>query len=579
MDELRPLHPHIWKACAGSSVQIPTVNSRVYYFPEGHAHHSLSPVDFSSLLSKKPLVLCRIISIKFLAHQETDEVFAKIRLEPIAPGVHSPAPAGSFSDEDDKILSFAKILTQSDANNGGGFSVPRFCADSIFPPLNYQADPPVQNISVRDVHGNVYEFRHIYRGTPRRHLLTTGWSKFVNKKMLVAGDSVVFMKNRSGELFVGIRRSERMSEVPDSGRWSYQIPVVVEEGFSVGEGFSRIGKGKVPAESVVEAAELAGAGRVFEIVYYPKAGSSDFVVSAEKVEEAMKVGWVSGMRVKMAVETEDSSRMTWFQGTVSSTVFQDLGPLGGSPWRMLQVTWDDVEALQNVKRVSPWQVELVLATPHFQNPYPPTKKIRLSQGPELTDGGEGTMFFPMAGLTNAMMEHLGPSMCNYNTFPAGMQGARHDPTYVSTLSNFIPNNQNCLYSDNIYMSNISPTLSCVSTELNNGHTLPSENSSPPSQDNFTLFGTKLFGHPNCNPMPKAVSSSFQLFGKTIQTKQTIEDGFNNNGHKGDGVSKGYNETESVVGPLDSSLASPYKQLCNQLDVQSQRVSALEAGSL
>ena len=56
---------------------------------------------------------------------------------------------------EDKIFSFAKILTPFDANNGGEFSVPQFCADSIFPPLNYQAEPLVQTLSVTDVHGVV----------------------------------------------------------------------------------------------------------------------------------------------------------------------------------------------------------------------------------------------------------------------------------------------------------------------------------------------------------------------------------------------------------------------------------------
>lgn len=222
-------------------------------------------------------------------------------------------------------------MTPSDANNGGGFSVPRFCADLIFPPLNFDADPPVQNLGVRDVHGVVWEFRHIYRGTPRRHLLTTGWSKFVNNKKLVAGDSVVFMRNRhSGELSVGIRRAFK-ANADCNGRWNYY------EDRREMDGFSRNVKGRVAAEAVEEAAELAAKGLGFEIVYYPSAGSADFVVKAEKVEGSFSVFWTMGMRVKMAVETEDSSRMTWFQGTVTSARLPDDGLWKGSPWRMLQV--------------------------------------------------------------------------------------------------------------------------------------------------------------------------------------------------------------------------------------------------
>lgn len=64
----------------------------------------------------------------------------------------------------EKPASFAKTLTQSDANNGGGFSVPRYCAETIFPRLDYTADPPVQTVIAKDVHGEVWKFRHIYRG-------------------------------------------------------------------------------------------------------------------------------------------------------------------------------------------------------------------------------------------------------------------------------------------------------------------------------------------------------------------------------------------------------------------------------
>jgi hypothetical protein len=38
---------------------------------------------------------------------------------------------------------FDKTLTQSDVNNDGGFSVSMYCAETIFPRLDYVADLPV----------------------------------------------------------------------------------------------------------------------------------------------------------------------------------------------------------------------------------------------------------------------------------------------------------------------------------------------------------------------------------------------------------------------------------------------------
>lgn len=134
-------------------------------------------------------------------------------------------------------------------------------------------------------------------------------------------------------MFVGIRRSMRFACAAKNRTEEEEEKELQQEG----EGFWRRGRGKVSVKEVALAAEAAAQNMPFEVVYYPRAGRSDFVVKAEAVEEAMRGAWGHGMRVKMAVETEDSSRMTWFQGTVSSASAPDNGPWRGSPWRMLQV--------------------------------------------------------------------------------------------------------------------------------------------------------------------------------------------------------------------------------------------------
>ncbi|XP_058087113.1 auxin response factor 17-like [Magnolia sinica] len=547
--------PHVWKACAGTSAQILTVGSRVYYFPHGHAEHSYSPPDFSSIQYKSPsFVHCRIVSVEFRADVNTDEVYTKLTLKPelSPPDISAAICSSVFPDPstyggDPPVVSFTKILTSSDANNGGGFSVPRFCADSIFPPLNYNEDPPFQPITVRDVHGGTYNFRHIYRGTPRRHLLTSGWSTFVNLKKLVAGDSVVFIKNRSKELFVGLRRALRSGGPVDCGRWAG----VKTEEESIG--LSRSGRGKLSPESVLEAARLAGSGRVFEVIYYPRAGSPNFVVAADAVEDAMSMYWAAGMKVKMAVETEDSSRMTWFQGTVTSITGQELGMWQSSPWRMLQVTWDEPEVLQNVKKVSPWQVELTSAMPQIHTPFPSSKKMKYSQGSEILIDGEDPMYFTGMGLTSNQ------PLFHYKTFPAGMQGARHDPLCVSSLTNFLPNNHSICF-DDLHGNGMTPKSSGVSTELSIGSFLQFENLSPKSQGNTHFIGTELSRNQSCKPTKKDNGNSMKLFGQTIKP---VEDGFDNNRSARDDETQGRKVTEGVGGPLGPSLPYPYKQLFGQ----------------
>ncbi|KAJ1376167.1 DNA-binding barrel domain superfamily [Sesbania bispinosa] len=377
--------PKIWRACAGASVQIPAVDSRVYYFPQGHMDQASSPPqNLSPLLLSRPFILCKVSAVQFLADPLTDEVFAKLLLRPLTKSSAAlTRPPPPPPDDDNKVMSYAKILTPSDANNGGGFSVPRCCADSIFPTLNYENDHPVQTLSITDVHGEEWQFRHIYRGTPKRHLLTTGWSTFVNTKNLVAGDSVIFMKNSSEKMFVGIRRATRFASGWDGAR-SFILGVrnrvqeehQQQEEKTNKEVFSRNGKGKLSAKSVAEAAELAAQNMPFEVVYYPKAGWSDFVVKAETVDEAMMVAWSPGIRVKMAVEADDLTKMTWFQGVVCSvSVPPDNVPWRGSPWRMLQGARHDLFSASSFSNFPSDKFRLCMGYSSMNNTVPGLKAV------------------------------------------------------------------------------------------------------------------------------------------------------------------------------------------------------------
>uniref|UniRef100_A0A2P2LW08 Auxin response factor n=1 Tax=Rhizophora mucronata TaxID=61149 RepID=A0A2P2LW08_RHIMU len=353
------LDPQLWHACAGSMAQIPLLNSKVFYFPQGHAEHSHSAVDFSSSPRIPATVLCRVAAVQYLADADTDEVYAKISLVPLLSNdldygeEKGVCENGSSGSKVEKPASFAKTLTQSDANNGGGFSVPRYCAETIFPRLDYTADPPVQTVVAKDVHGETWKFRHIYRGTPRRHLLTTGWSTFVNQKKLVAGDSIVFLRAANGDLRVGIRRAKRgigSGNGPES--WNLNGTMNRNSVVSPYNGFSLFlkedeskemhsgglrSKGRVRPEDVLEAARLAANFHSFEVVYYPRASTPEYFVKASSVRDAMRIHWCSGMRFKMAFETEDSSRISWFMGTVSSVQVADPIRWPNSPWRLLQV--------------------------------------------------------------------------------------------------------------------------------------------------------------------------------------------------------------------------------------------------
>jgi hypothetical protein len=344
------VNPRLWLASAGSMCTVPPVGAAVYYFPQGHAEQASAAVDLHSAAgsvgSVPPFVPCRVAAVRFMAEPHTDEVYARISLVPLRPGEPvadvGAAAAGDDPQPEPHQASFAKTLTQSDANNGGGFSVPRFCAETIFPELDYRAKPPVQSVYARDVHGVEWSFRHIYRGTPRRHLLTTGWSNFVNKKKLLAGDSIVFLRDADGGIHVGLRRAKRGGFGAKRGRdddfagWGDAFCALQARG-NAGAGALSPAGGKVPPEDVVAAARLAAAGQPFEVVHYPRSSTPEFCVRAAAVRASMQVPWCPGMRFKMAFETEDSSRISWFMGTIAGVKAADPTRWPQSPWRLLQV--------------------------------------------------------------------------------------------------------------------------------------------------------------------------------------------------------------------------------------------------
>ncbi|MED6191731.1 Arf17p [Stylosanthes scabra] len=530
-----PIPAKFWRPCAGISAQDPpVVNSRVYYFPQGHIDQAASkPRNLSPLVYSKPVIPCRVSAVNFFADPNTDEVFLKILLHPVAVGSSTaqdfPPPAeggggnGSGNGDDEKVESYAKILTRSDANNGGGFSVPRACADLIFPPLNFEDDLPVQTLRITDLHGAVWEFRHVYRGKPKRHLFTSGWSKFVDSKMLISGDSLIFMKDSDGRMFVGLRRN--MS--PDDGLTDADLDWLdailgtdegekEEEEELPKEGFARNGKGRVSSASVAEAMELAAQNKAFEVVYYPNVGWGEFVVKAEDVEVNVNgIVWRVGMIVKMARENLDSSRMIWFQGIVCGvSVPAHDQPWSGSPWRMLQVKWNDSEMLMKIANfVSPWQVELLSDAPSVPAALvPPTKKFRT------TDGEEEPFFsrltFPIPDSAKGLLKE---ALLSYyaKTSPAGMQeGANHDVSATPTCPIFPSNNSPMSMGNSCGNSIVVPRLNTMlMTEPNVGT----------CKRSFQLFGCTIQSEQPTDERD-GNSSSFQLFGRTIRLEPADESG-------------------------------------------------------
>ncbi|KAJ4850757.1 hypothetical protein Tsubulata_035817 [Turnera subulata] len=352
----------LWHACAGPLISLPKRGSIVVYFPQGHLEQF---PDFQlAAYELSPHIFCRVVDVKLQAEAATDEVYAQVLLTPENEGlleklemfnvvlkfyrtqqVEQRLRDGIIDENDEEEDSeatlksttphmFCKTLTASDTSTHGGFSVPRRAAEDCFPPLDYTQQRPSQELVAKDLHGSEWRFRHIYRGQPRRHLLTTGWSAFVNNKKLVSGDAVLFLRGEDGELRLGIRRAAQVKCSPT-------FPVLS----------SRQLNHSTPAE-VANAVSMRSS---FNICYNPRASSSEFVVPLNKFLKSLDHSFSAGMRFKMRFETEDAAERRY---TGMITGISDLDPARwpGSKWRCLVVRWDDVES-QRHGRLSPWEIE------------------------------------------------------------------------------------------------------------------------------------------------------------------------------------------------------------------------------
>jgi hypothetical protein len=254
----------------------------------------------------------------------------------------------------------------------------------------------------------------------------------------------VFLRAENGDLCVGIRRAKRGigGGTEYLSGWNQEATNCA----SSYSGFMRDGKnnyksmefgGRVKGESVIEAANLAANGQPFEVVYYPRASTPEFFVKASAVRAAMQIHWSSGMRFKMPFETEDSSRISWFMGTISSVQVTDPVRWPDSPWRLLQVAWDEPDLLQNVKCVNPWLVEVVSNIPVMHLPpfSPPRKKMRLPQHADYSLISQ----FPMPTFPSNLLNPSSPYCGFSDNIPAGIQGARHAQFGIS--SEHLPNHK------------------------------------------------------------------------------------------------------------------------------------------
>lgn len=343
-DEIDDLYIELWHACAGPHSHVPRLGEKVYYFPQGHVEQVQAyanqdgnmEMPIYNLPSK---ILCKVVYIQLKAEAHTDEVYAQITLLPLTEQEQSL--------EDEEVLpfpqkssafSFSKALTPSDTSTHGGFSVPKRYADKCFPQLDMSQQPPVQELVAKDLHGFEWHFRHIFRGQPKRHLLTSGWSTFISSKKLITGDACIFLRGENGELRVGVRHAMNR-RIPSNTSTS------VISGHSMQHGI------------LASAFHAISTGTIFTVYYRPWTSPAHFMIPRDQYLKSAEREYLAGTRFRFGLEGEEciEKRLT---GTVVGVEDHDPIRWPNSEWRCLKVKWDASSNMSSLpERLSPWSIK------------------------------------------------------------------------------------------------------------------------------------------------------------------------------------------------------------------------------
>ncbi|KAI3688195.1 hypothetical protein L1987_81905 [Smallanthus sonchifolius] len=337
----------LWHACAGPLTTLPNKGNVVVYFPQGHLEQiasqsciQFSPTEIPSL-GLQSQIFCRVVDVQLLANKENDEIYTKLTLLPLPEWDGKDLQEGEEEGGDVALTKstpqmFCKTLTASDTSTHGGFSVPRRAAEDCFPPLDYKQQRPSQELVAKDLHGVEWKFRHIYRGQPRRHLLTTGWCVFVSQKNLVSGDAVLFLRGKDGKLRLGTRRATRPRNfLPDTTMPSSDSYMDI----------------------LSPVAKAVSTNTTFDVFYSPRSNRADFVVPYVKYMNCMSNLITIGTRFKMKFSMDESPERR-FRGAVIGVSDLDPYKWPKSNWRCLKARWDEDVDNNNQERISPWEVDL-----------------------------------------------------------------------------------------------------------------------------------------------------------------------------------------------------------------------------
>ncbi|KAL9665108.1 hypothetical protein QQ045_020518 [Rhodiola kirilowii] len=329
------LRKELWHANAGTNIFIPQVGDLVVYYAQGHLEQVKACTNQDGNLDKTPLfklpskILCRVIDVHL---KVTSPSSPDISRQEMLESDYVNDQSSSLPSR--HVKTFTKILTSSDTSAQGGFTVPKRLAEEAFPSLDMSQEPPFQDLIATDIHGKEWNFRHIYRGNPKRHLITSGWHTFVARKQIIAGDKCTFLKGPNGELGIGIHRTSSRKDNSST--------------FVISSHDMQLGL-------LASAKNALLYGTPFAVYYYPWSSPSGFIINYNKYMQSVKMQCAIGTRFTASFEGYDSKRKKSI-GKVVAIDDLDSDQWPSSEWRGLKVEWEDASD-ELPTRISAWNIE------------------------------------------------------------------------------------------------------------------------------------------------------------------------------------------------------------------------------
>ncbi|XP_058765478.1 auxin response factor 9-like [Vicia villosa] len=289
-----------WVQCSGVLPFVPDVNSRVYYFPQGHLESMFISSQQSSINEARPF-LCEIVKISYLADAYTEEMYSNITLKPIR--------------EDETVLDKFHIRNDLDDDFFGKEIFQTHIDDRLFIPVANNGIIEGFNgnsLTLVDVANKKWSVKCKFSTSKNGYNLSGNWNTMCQEKKIAAGDTVFFTRTGDGDdLSVSFRKKGNFSAFA----------------------YTHSRSQKRFKKEVSKAVARAQSDSTFKVRFYPN--WVDFLVDPDFLFNSNKNLMTSDLKI----QKRNSSKL--FGNLRTGKLSEAVSAVDDLSWRAAQVIWDN----------------------------------------------------------------------------------------------------------------------------------------------------------------------------------------------------------------------------------------------